>query len=41
MRMPLKESSLVEAIVYNQAVCHAYAMRLHGVIRDVGIVAHV
>lgn len=32
---------LVEAIVHDQAVGHTYAMRLHGVARDVGVVAHI
>lgn len=32
---------LVEAIVHNQAVGHAYAVRLHGMASDVGIVAHI
>lgn len=32
---------LVKTIVHHETVRHTYAMRLHGVARNVGIVTHV
>jgi hypothetical protein len=31
----------VEAVVHNQTVCHPYAVGLHGVARNVGVVSHI
>lgn len=32
---------LVQAIVHDEAVCHAYPMGFHGMPRDIGIIAHI